>query len=81
MKRNGDTLIHLEFKQSGTHLYFGSLAAIYDTFDAKVLRVSLSRLWAFKVTEDRPYSNKTIIVRKGAVHRKSGRRKNPNNFQ
>ena len=76
-KKAGSTIIHLEFRRAGIHHYFGSIAAIFDTFDPDTIGVSKRRLWDFNITEDRPYKNKSVIVRKGAMRRKPGNRKNP----
>lgn len=52
------------------HHYFGSVAAIFDTFSPSELGVSKSRLYAYGITESKPYRNKKCVVRKGIIHRK-----------
>lgn len=54
---------------------FGSIAAIYDVFTAKELRVSQSRLYQVRVTKDKPYKNKVCTISNEVVHRKKGNRK------
>lgn len=71
---NGDTIYHLTVKETGEHHYFGSIAAIFDVFTPSDIGVSKSRLWGYKLAENRPYKNKLVIVRKGNLHRKSSHR-------
>lgn len=57
-------------KATGEEAFFGSIAAIYDVFTAKELRVSANRLYAVRVTKDKPYKNKVCTISKEVVHRK-----------
>lgn len=75
---NGKTIIHVEFA-TGVHLYFGSIAAIYETFDASVLGVSKQRLYGFGITPEKPYRNKICTIRRGGIARKKGNRTNKMN--
>jgi len=75
MKKPG-TIFHVEFMAGGHH-YFGSIAAIYDHFSTITLGVSQHRLYDFIIGEDKPYSNKFCIIRKGKLLRKHGNRKLP----
>lgn len=70
---NGDTIYHLHFL-SGGDFYFGSPAAIFDLFDRQTLKVSLARLYDFKITEGHPYTNKVCVIQKGVIRRKKGGR-------
>ena len=70
---NGDTIYHLEFT-SGSHHYFGSIAAIFEVFDPKTLEIAQQSLYDFGITKDRPYKNKVCIVRKDKLIRKKGKR-------
>lgn len=72
---NGDGLIHIEFK-SGGHDYFGSIAALFDTYAPETLGVSKQRLYDCKITPGRPYRNKICTIRKGSIKRKKGNRTN-----
>lgn len=71
---NGDTIYHVHIKGSDEHRYFGSISAIYDVFTPDDVGVSKSRLWGFKLAENRPYDNKLVTIRKGSLHRKSSYR-------
>lgn len=71
---NGDTIYHLTIKDANTHHYFGSISAIFDVFTPTDIGVSKTRLWGFKLAENKPYENKLIILRKGNLHRKSSYR-------
>lgn len=70
---NGNTIYHVQIGED--HCYFGSIAAIFDTFTPEQIGVSKSRLWSFGVEPERPYRNKTCVVRKGFIKRKKGNRK------
>jgi hypothetical protein len=69
----GEKIVHLQFN-SGENHYFGSIAAIFDTFTPERLGVSKSRLWAFGIAPDKPYRNKHCTIRKGFIKRKKGGR-------
>lgn len=75
MKKQGNTLFHLNFKSTGKDHYFGSIAAIYDRFTAKDLGVGRTRLYDFDIEEDKPYSNKICTIKKSVLHRKPGNRR------
>lgn len=72
---NGTTIYHVCFGDDNHH-YFGSIAAIYDTFNPVELGVSKSRLWAYGITEQRPYRNNKCIIYRGMIHRKKTNRNN-----
>lgn len=75
-----ENLIHLEFiggPWMGQHHYFGSIAAIYDSFTNEELGVTKGRVYCFNVDNDRPYMNKLCIIRKGVILRKKGERVAP----
>jgi hypothetical protein len=79
MKRK-DTIIHLEFRDENRpqqHYYFGSITAIFEMFKAKDIGVTASRLYQVDIDSEHPYINRTCIVRKGEITRKSGNRKPP----
>ena len=73
---NGNTLYHVQFGDNDNH-YFGSIAAIFDTFTPERLGVSKSRLWSFGITPERPYRNKICTIYRGEIHRKATQRSNP----
>lgn len=70
-------VIHLEFK-SGENHYFGSIAAMYEVFDASSLGISKQGLYDYGITSDKPYENKICRISSGKLRRKKGGRKNPN---
>lgn len=72
---NGNTILHVCFGDDNHH-YFGSIAAIFETFTPKQLGVSKSRLWSYGITSERPYRNKNCIIYRGEIHRKKGNRTN-----
>ena len=71
---NGQTIYHLQFKESGESHYFGSLSAIYEIFTQEQLGVALTTLWGHGLTRVHPYENRKCIIRKGELHRKKGNR-------
>lgn len=77
IERNGGKTIY-RLQIGDKSYYFGSLSAIYDVFTPEYLKVSLSRLYTFKITYERPYRNKVCMIYKGEIHRKKGNRKGGN---
>lgn len=69
---NGNTIYHVQI--GNDHYYFGSIAAIFDTFPPEQIGVSKSRLWSFGIEPERSYRNKICVVRKGFIKRKKGNR-------
>ena len=66
MLKTTQSLIHVEFKDTHEHFYFGSLAAMFD--DPKVkerIGIAYQTFRTRGLTEDKPYENERIIVRKG----------------
>lgn len=43
----------------------------------KIWGVSKARLWAYGITEEKPYQNKKCIIRKGVIYRKKTNRNVP----
>ncbi len=70
---NGKTIYHVCFGDE-EHYYFGSIAAIYEHFTPEQLGVSLSRLWSFGITLERPYKNRICTIFRGVIQRKKGNR-------
>ncbi len=52
------------------HYYFGSVAAIFDTFTPDELGVSLPTLWNYGLAPDRPYKNFKCCIYRDRIHRK-----------
>lgn len=75
-----NTIIHVEFHSGpfkGKHKYFGSIAAIFDNIERKHIGTSIQMLYRFNIEPNKPYTNKVCIIRKGTMHRKSGKRTAP----
>ena len=72
---NGTTIYHVCFGDDNHH-YFGSITAIFDTVTPVELGVSKSRLWAYGITEQKPYRNNKCIIYRGVIHRKKTNRNN-----
>jgi hypothetical protein len=73
----GSTIFHLHFKATGEDHYFGSIAAIYETFIPVEMGIAQHSLYDYKITAKRPYKNKKVVIKKGELKRKSGGRKLP----
>jgi hypothetical protein len=70
-----EPVFHVEFR-NGSHLYFGSIAAIYEVFNANTIGVTAKGLYNFNIEENKPYRNEKCAIRKGNVVRKKTNRKN-----
>jgi len=66
------TVIHLEM--NGKHYYFGSIANIYEYFDADIIGISYGSLRNYGLSEEKQYQNKKCIIRKGVLLAKSTNR-------
>ena len=64
-------IIHIEFLNppSGrvTHHYFGSKAAIYQTFTTEELGISYASLRNLGDLTEQPYANRKCIIRQGEL--------------
>lgn len=73
----GDKIYHIEFKElvnGKIHYYFGSQAAIYDTFDSETVGISYKSLSNQYDLSKQQYENKKCIIRLGDLKRKKGNR-------
>lgn len=68
---------HLEFAEPvevdgklEKHYYFGSQAAIYETFSAEQIGISYGYLKSNFHLEKKPYSNEKCTIRLGTLRRK-----------
>jgi len=77
MTKSGNKIIHVEFNETGVKHYFGSIAAIYDTFDADTLGIAQQSLYDYGITPNRPYQNKVVTIYEGSIKRKKGNRRKP----
>jgi len=68
------TVIHLQALSTDEHFYFGSIANIYEFFDAKQIGISYGSLRNYGLSYGHPYKNNYCIIRKGVLLSKSGNR-------
>lgn len=68
------TVIHLHFLGTDEHHYFGSIANVYEYYDAETLGITYGSLRNYGLSADNPYKNKKCIIRKGLLLSKSGNR-------
>ena len=62
-------------KEGGlTEFYFGSLAAIYEMFDADEIGCRLEALWAAGIDEAHPKATRLCVISKHVLYRKSQKR-------
>ncbi len=69
MLKHDRTIIHVEVKDTHEHIYFGSAAAMFE--DPKVsalLKIKYQTFRTKRVSDQRPYENEFVIVRKGNLH-------------
>ena len=64
-------VIHLEFKATGLHRYFGSPSAMYDNYTSQELGIARQSLLNYWQKTEKPYENTICIIRKGELERKS----------
>lgn len=74
MEKRERTVIHLHLKEGDRHYYFGSIANIFEFFDADELGISYGSLRNYGLSSEKPYENKKCIIRKGKLLSKSGNR-------
>lgn len=68
MLKRTQSLIHVEFKDTHENLYFGSLAAMFDEPRVKErIGISYQTFRTKGLTEDKPYENDRILIRKGSL--------------
>ena len=65
MLKQDRTIIHVEVKDTHEHFYFGSAAAMFE--DSRV-SFHIKRATARPISEDRPFENEFVIVRKGNLN-------------
>lgn len=68
------TVIHLHFCNTEEHHYFGSIANMYEFFDANKLGISYGSLRNYGLSPEKPYKNTLVEIRKGRLLSKSGNR-------
>lgn len=66
---------HVEFtepisKNKRRNFYFGSLAAIYDTFTPGQIGCKVENLWNLKLSGEKAYTSKTCTISVGEIVRK-----------
>lgn len=75
---NGSKIIHVHFKVTGVDEYFGSLAAVFQVHDEDNIGVKKQSLYNYRITPEKPYENKNVVIKEGVVVRKITSRSNPN---
>ncbi len=69
MLKHDRTIIHVEVKDTREHFYFGSAAAMFeDPRMRDYLKIKYQTFRTKRVSEDKPYENDYVIVRKGNLH-------------
>lgn len=69
MLKRDRTIIHVEVKDTHEHFYFGSAAAMYEDSRIKnLIGIAYQTFRAKRVSENNPFENKYIIVRKGSLN-------------
>ena len=69
MLKQDRTIIHVEVKDTHEHFYFGSAAAMFEDSRVKnLLKIKYQTFRTKRVSEDKPYENEFVIVRKGDLN-------------
>ena len=68
------TVIHLHLLKTDEHHYFGSIANLYEYFDADTLGISYGSLRNYGLSSEKAYKNSKCVIRKGLLLSKSGNR-------
>lgn len=64
-----EKIIHIEF-HTGSHHYFGSISAIFETFSTDTIGITMKSLYNYNFEKRGPYVNKKCIIRIGLINRK-----------
>ena len=69
MLKQDRTIIHVEVKDTHEHFYFGSAAAMFEDSRVKnLLKIKYQTFRTKRISEDKPYENEFVIVRKGDLN-------------
>ena len=69
MLKQDRTIIHVEVKDTREHIYFGSAAAMFEDSRVKnLLGIAYQTFRKRRVSENNPYENEYVIVRKGSLN-------------
>lgn len=67
--KHNRTIIHVEVKDSHEHFYFGSVAAMYEDSRVKnLLKIKYQTFRTKRISEEKPFENEFVIVRKGNLN-------------
>lgn len=66
------SVVHLQIGDD--HHYFGSIANIYEYYDADTIGISYGSLRNYGLSKDKPYQNNKCIIRKGILLAKPSNR-------
>lgn len=69
MLKTDRTIVHVEIKDTHEHFYFGSAAAMYEDSRVKnLLCIAYQTFRKKRITNENPYENDLVIVRKGELN-------------
>lgn len=69
------TVVHLTIKATDTHSYYGSISCIYEHYSDDEIGITYGSLRNFGLSENKPYENNKVIIRKGRLHTKDRKSK------
>ena len=61
------TVIHLYFRETDIHHYFGSMANIFEHFKKEQIGIGFGGLRNYGLSPQNPYKNRKVIIRKGIL--------------
>jgi len=69
MLKQGQSIIHVEVKDTHEHFYFGSAAAMFEDSRVKnLIGIKYQTFRTKKLSADTPYENEFLIIRKGTLN-------------
>jgi hypothetical protein len=68
--KQGRTVVHLYLKERNLHVYYGSMANIFEHHTKEEVGISFGSLRNYGLSPDNPYENKKVIIRKGILQAK-----------
>ena len=69
------TVVHLTIKATDIHSYYGSISCIYEHYSDEEIGITYGSLRNFGLSENKPYENKKVVIRKGRLHTKDRKSK------
>ena len=60
-------VIHLHLLNEDKHVYYGSVAQLFEDYSKEELGISYTYFRKYQLTEDNPFINNKCVIRKGLL--------------